>query len=81
MTFEEWWEQDLPKWCIYDDEIALAKFAAEAGWNAAIDEAVRVAEDLSETFYSEDDNKWPEMREDRPQGAASAAEKIKELKQ
>jgi len=74
MSFEEWYMENG-----FRGE--TAKIMLKQSWNGAIDQAVRVAEDLAEEFYNKDEKKWPQITQSRTVVAEIVADKLKELKE
>jgi len=68
MGFEDWLKSRALSWALSTTEVVNMK----AAWNAATDEAVKVANELYAHHYDHSGQK---------QGAEDAAEKIKELKE
>ena len=64
--FEEWWEDFKEP----DDLLIVGiEEAYRAGWKARGEVDAEIAEKLSDKFREADQHKWPEMTEDRTQGA------------
>ena len=50
MTFEEWWEKDFLESGIYSEKYWLGeRDAAKRAWNAALEEAAKIAESRAST--------------------------------